>query len=178
MARYGSLDEIYKNIAAIEGATGKKLAVGKESAYFSQSLIRLKDDVPLSVKNIDELSVENLNRSAGAAVLMREGIRQSAKQLDPDIKPPVIGDTTVKEIDKSLFGAADEKDYKIILDLGELKSLLDKASKQKLLALDFETDSLDAWGSTSHAVSACRPVGISLALKPKEAFYVDRKSVV
>ncbi|MDR2607692.1 MAG: DNA polymerase I, partial [Treponema sp.] len=39
MSRYGSLDGIYKNIAGIEGATGKKLAEGKESAYFSKSLI-------------------------------------------------------------------------------------------------------------------------------------------
>ena len=39
-----------------------------------------------------------------------------------------------------------------------------KAKKQKLLALDFETDSLDAWNA--------RPIGISFALKPKEAFYV------
>jgi DNA polymerase-1 len=32
------------------------------------------------------------------------------------------------------------------------------------MALDFETDSLDAWNA--------RPIGISLALKPKEGFYV------
>jgi len=38
MTRYGTLDEIYKNIAAIEGSAGKKLAEGKKSAYFSQSL--------------------------------------------------------------------------------------------------------------------------------------------
>ncbi|WP_461248376.1 hypothetical protein, partial [Treponema sp. R6D11] len=64
-----------------------KIAEGKESAYFSQSLIRLRDDVTLPITSIDELSAENLNRSAGASVLMREGIRKSAKQLDPDAKP-------------------------------------------------------------------------------------------
>ena len=37
MGRYGSLDEIYKNIAGIEGSIGKKIAEGKESAYFSKS---------------------------------------------------------------------------------------------------------------------------------------------
>jgi DNA polymerase-1 len=45
-----------------------------------------------------------------------------------------------------------------------LQTILAEAKKQKLLALDFETDSLDAWNS--------RPIGVSLALKPKEAFYV------
>jgi len=196
MSRYGSLDEIYKNIAGIEGAKGKKLAAGKESAYFSQSLIRLDAGMPLPVSGIEELSVENLNRPAAARVLFREGLRQNAKQLDPDVgahnapasvgaaeSPPALAGEPASDSapvsepqsveqqdssniystyssDKSLFGAGD---YKIILDLAELKNILDEAHKQKLLALDFETDSLDAWNS--------RPIGISLALKPKEAYY-------
>ena len=184
MARYGSLDGIYQNIAGIEGAVGKKIAEGKESAYFSRSLIRLETNVPLPVKKIDDLSVENLNRPAGARILFREGIRQSAKQLDPDVgtgagSPSAESsgqeqDGTVRgapvargpewaysSADKSLLG---DGVYKIILDMAELKSLLSEAKKQKLLALDFETDSLDAWNA--------RPIGISLALKPKEAYYV------
>jgi len=197
MARYGSLDEIYKNIAAIEGSTGKKIAEGRKNAYFSQSLIRLRDDVELSVSSIDDLKIENLNRTAGAFVLMREGIRQSAKQLDANIltaanpvnsrvaasnhdntntsnlgsankSNPGFTDTegnkekiSLSTADESLFG---EGKYKTILDIKELKSLLNEAKKQKLLAMDFETDSLDAWKT--------RPVGISFALKPKEAFYV------
>jgi DNA polymerase-1 len=54
--------------------------------------------------------------------------------------------------------------YKTIIDIKELEKLLGEAKKQGLLALDFETDSLDAWNA--------RPIGVSLALKPKEAFYV------
>jgi len=181
MARYGSIDEIYKNIAAIEGSTGKKIAEGKESAYFSQSLIRLRNDVELSIKSIDELSTENLNRSAGAGVLIREGIRQSAKQLDPNAKPAAAQSVSdgvetgqeqaaPKVSEAVSFTAAAEQAllgdgvYKTILEIEEVKSLLEKAKKQKLLALDFETDSLDAWNS--------HPIGISFALKPKEAFYV------
>jgi DNA polymerase-1 len=180
MARYGSLDEIYKNIAAIEGATGRKMSEGKESAYFSQSLIRLRDDVPLQITSVDDLSTENLNRTEGAGVLLREGIRQSAKQLDPGAKPAagskdtgssedtngleaqhVTVNFTVAAADETLLG---DGVYKTILDLEELKSVLEQGKKQKFIALDFETDSLDAWNS--------RPIGISLALKPKEAYYV------
>jgi DNA polymerase-1 len=54
--------------------------------------------------------------------------------------------------------------YKTIVDIKELEGLFARAKKQKLLALDFETNSLDAW----HA----KPIGISFAVKPKEAFYV------
>jgi len=172
MARYGSLDEIYKNIAAIEGSTGKKMAEGKEMAYFSQKLIRLRNDVDLPVTNIDDLSIENLNRKAGASILMREGIRQSAKQLDPDAKAGMpqnkpeadAADTGAENFslaEQSLLG---DGVYKTILDIEELKSVLEQAKKQKYMSLDFETDSLDAWNS--------HPIGISLALKPKEAFYI------
>ncbi|MDR1838776.1 MAG: DNA polymerase I [Treponema sp.] len=193
MARYGSLDDIYKNIAAIEGSTGKKIAEGKESAYFSQSLIRLINNVILTVENIDDFSTENLNRSAGAAVLMREGIRQCAKQLDPNVKYSAAYNTqsasvkstetgTEAEIESSasaesqsngaltISGSSPDQSflgdgiYKTILDIEDLKSVLEQAKKQKLLTLDFETDSLDAWNS--------HPIGISLAVKPKEAFYV------
>ena len=181
MARYGTLDEIYKNIAAIEGVTGKKMSEGKESAYFSQSLIRLRNDVPLQVSGADELSTENLDRSAGAGVLMREGIRQSAKQLDRNATSAMTHNVTnnahntaEKSADAAQaagvgFPAPDgsllgDGVYRTILDMEELKTILEQAKKQKLLALDFETDSLDAWHS--------RPIGISLAVKPREAFYV------
>jgi DNA polymerase-1 len=171
MTRYGSLEGIYENITGIEGSVGKKLAEGKESAFFSRDLIRLECKVPLSVKSIEELSVENLNREAGAAVLMREGIRQAAHTLDPKVKSAspaaAFEGSGLKAAGpdrspppSSLLG---EGNYRVILDVKELEKILEQAKKQKLLALDFETDSLDAWNS--------RPIGISLALKPKEAFY-------
>ncbi|MDR3138866.1 MAG: DNA polymerase I, partial [Treponema sp.] len=189
MTRYSSLDEIYRNIAGIEGSMGKKLAEGKESAYFSRQLITLEYQVPLPVKDIDELSIENINRSAGARVLLREGIRQSAQILDPQVRlnspgtgnsgkgdsaadAPEAGGTeaagadTAEPLkpagaDPALLG---EGAYKTILDFAELEALLGRARKQGFLALDFETDSLDAWNA--------RPIGISLAVRPKEAFYV------
>jgi len=172
LKRYGSLDAIYQNVACLDGARGKIIAEGKEDAYFSQSLIRLVTDVQLPVTEIEGLSAENLNRKAAAQVLFREGIRQSAKQLDPDISVAAISSETTAEKQQSIIGSTYSADqslfgdgvYKIVSDLAELRAILDEAGKQKILALDFETDSLDAWNS--------RPIGLSLALKPKEAFYV------
>ena len=184
IARYGSLDEIYKNIAGIEGSVGRKLAEGRESAYFSQSLIRLDHNVPLAVKSIDDLSVENLDRAAAARVLMREGVRHWAKQLSPQTDEgsgqgvPAKRDAELSDGAKTFTDAMSPADsasaadaallgegsYRTILDFAELESILTRAKEQKLLAIDFETDSLDAWNS--------RPIGISLALKPKEAWYV------
>ncbi|MDR1025061.1 MAG: DNA polymerase I [Treponema sp.] len=209
MARYGSLDGIYKNIATVEGSVGKKLAEGKDSAYFSKKLIALDDRVPLSVKRIDELAAGNLDRAAGARVLFREGVLQMARKLDRNVGagaegavagpgeagyPSAARDSGAQDsaAQDSEAGAEDMQGiqgaqgvqgiiqaprpaaipaelrgpgtYAAILDLAELKALLAAGKKQGLLALDFETDSLDAWNA--------QPIGISLALKPREAFYV------
>ncbi|MDR2404346.1 MAG: DNA polymerase I [Spirochaetaceae bacterium] len=175
MARYGSLDEIYRNIAGIEGAVGKKLAEGRDSAYFSRSLIELEYKVPLDLKAIDDLSVEEPDRSAGARILLREGLLKSARALDPAVEKaalPEAGGGNAGEGSAGKASGGEEADpvllgegkYRIILDLAELEAFLREAKKQKLLALDFETDSLDAWNA--------RPIGISLALRPKEAVYV------
>jgi DNA polymerase-1 len=169
MARYGSLDGVYQNIAGIEGATGRKLVEGKDSAYFSRELIALEGRVPLPVKDIEALSVENLDRSAGAKVLMREGVRQSARQLDPESKSRQAGEDGGAEdavgnggavADAALFGPGN---YRAVTDFAEFKAILEEGRRQGLMALDFETDSLDAWNA--------RPIGISLAVKPKEAVY-------
>ncbi|MDR2965358.1 MAG: DNA polymerase I [Treponema sp.] len=168
MARYGSLDEIYKNIAAIEGSVGKKIAEGKESAYFSQKLIRLKNDVELPIAGIDDLSVENLNRSTAAEILLRENCLQIARKLDQNAKIDIsqsmassIESVSFYKADSSLLG---EGVYKTIFNTDELKFVLEQAKIQKYIALDFETDSLNTLNSN--------PVGISLAIKPKEAFYI------
>jgi DNA polymerase-1 len=167
MSRYGSLDEIYRNLASIKGATAKNLAAGKESAYLSQSLIRLEYAVPLPISSVDDaLSIENLNPAEGAAILLREGVRKSAialvkgveEILDDDPLPASVPQT--HDIDPTLLG---DGVYKTVLDFDELKALIKEAKAQGFIALDFETDSLDAW----HA----KPVGISLALRPKEAVY-------
>jgi DNA polymerase-1 len=45
---YGNLDGIYEHIDEIKGAMQKKLIDGKDSAYFSQKLVKLCSEVPCS----------------------------------------------------------------------------------------------------------------------------------
>ncbi|MDR2767605.1 MAG: DNA polymerase I [Treponema sp.] len=162
MARYGSLEGIYENIAGIEGAVGKKLAEGKEAAFFARKLIALNYEAPLSIGGIDTLSIETLDRTAGAQALMRQGIVQSARALDGKVKKESAGmETRGREApDALLLG---EGNYRAVTGEKELAALLGEAHKQGLMSLDFETDSLDAWNA--------KPIGISFALKPREAYY-------
>ncbi|MDR0525398.1 MAG: DNA polymerase I [Spirochaetaceae bacterium] len=163
LTRYDSLDEIYQNIANIDGALAKKLAAGKESAYFSKTLIALADDVPVLFKDnrtfsIDDLSVERLDRAEGAKILIKEGIPKIAEALDLHVQKSA-------NAAPELLGPGK---YSILPNLQSLADFFKEAGSQKFFALDFETDSLNAWRS--------HPVGLSFALRPKEGFYVPLAS--
>ncbi|MDR2194468.1 MAG: DNA polymerase I [Treponema sp.] len=173
MARYGSLEDIFNNIAGIEGSISKKLAAGKESAWFSRTLITLRDDVPLPITAIDELSIEHINRRAGAVLLMRENCRDTADMYDSKAafyhsntrdaqtnRRNALPDNESRDVE----GLLGEGSYRTVLDSEELRMLLDEAHKRSFMALDFETDSLDAW----HADL----VGVSFSFTLKEAVYV------
>ncbi|MDR2467923.1 MAG: DNA polymerase I [Spirochaetaceae bacterium] len=189
--RFGTLDAIYENIAQISPNQAKKLVLGKENAYLSRELITLVTDVPLDIPNLDEFSLSCLNRAAGAHFLLEEGIPSIARQL---MESANDAEKTALSEYEALFSSSDTQlapvnaeiaagkapipefrpasspellgqgVYRVILNLDELNSYFAQAVKQGIIALDFETDSLDAW----HA----NPVGLSFALKPKEAFYV------
>ncbi len=208
IARYGNLDSLYANIAGIDGAAGKKLAAGKEAAYFSRSLIELRTDAPLAVSNIDELSIERLDRIAGARALHRAGVRTIAETLSEDAvreleaaaegapagaptgAPASAEESSAAaanadggkkgqgmlfdESEKTAYAAAPRPAatealraagrYRTIVDAGELERMFAEARAKGILALDFETDGLDAWRA--------KPFGFSLAVEAGDAVYV------
>jgi DNA polymerase-1 len=113
VTRYGSLDEIYANIAGIEGAVGRKLAEGRESAYFSRELISLDRDAPVGVESLDDLGVDALDREAGARCLWNAGVRLVAQSLSA---------ATVKELEAggaAPSGGAVQADAAPAGDVGE-----------------------------------------------------------
>ena len=217
MARYGSLDEIYKNLASIEGAIGKKLAEGRDMAYFSRSLIELCNTVPLSLSSLDDLAIHDLDTRSAAQYLLQQGMKQAALNLDPaaagggpaggasragvakagisgtegsgtddtgtgstgtaqddhshspaESSTPRTPPTGVSGPDSDSHTIPDSLrkpgTYRAITDLKELQSLFKKAREQGFMALDFETNSLEAWEATV--------VGFSFALEAGTAFYI------
>ena len=65
---YGTLDAVYEHIDSIAGAVQKKLAAGKESAYFSKKLITLAADIPIE-GSIEDYRCDALHYSEAAALL-------------------------------------------------------------------------------------------------------------
>lgn len=80
LAEYKNLDGIYQNIENIKGVMQKKLADGKENAYFSQKLIKLCETVPCEKINSALAQKNQYNFSAAAKLLEQYGAFQDAKQ--------------------------------------------------------------------------------------------------
>ena len=80
LAEYKNLDGIYQNIENIKGAMQKKLADGKENAYFSQKLIKLCETVPCEKINSALAQKNQYNFSDAAKLLEQYGAFQDAKQ--------------------------------------------------------------------------------------------------
>lgn len=59
LADYPTIDDIYANIDSISPESlKKKLVEGKESAFFSRELVKLRMDVPLPSENIDDYALD------------------------------------------------------------------------------------------------------------------------
>ena len=65
---YGTLDAVYEYIDSIAGSVQKKLAAGKDSAYFSKKLITLADDVPIE-GSLKDYCCTGLHYTEAAALL-------------------------------------------------------------------------------------------------------------
>ncbi|MDR1468093.1 MAG: DNA polymerase I [Spirochaetaceae bacterium] len=107
IARYGSLDEIYQNIAGIEGSNGQKLAEGKESALLSRKLVALRHDVELPIASLEALSVQHLNGALANTVLKREEIRDVRFKEDKNKSGSVLVKTGEVEAETSILSAKD-----------------------------------------------------------------------
>lgn len=78
ITEHGSLDKIFENVDSIKGAMGEKLKTGKESAYFSRELVKLKNDVELEI-DLEKFSTNNLNFANIGEKLKRHGVPSVAK---------------------------------------------------------------------------------------------------
>jgi DNA polymerase-1 len=56
--QYGTLEGVYKHIDEIKGAVGKKLIAGRESAFMSYELGKIKTDAPVKLSEMRELVIE------------------------------------------------------------------------------------------------------------------------
>lgn len=80
LGEYENLDGIYDKLQEIKGAVQKKLAAGRENAYFSQRLVRLCQTVPCPEIDFSMQKKSDFNFSGAAKLLEKYGAFQAAKQ--------------------------------------------------------------------------------------------------
>ena len=112
LQKFGSLDNLYKNINEVTGKTREKLIDDKDNAYFSYEIATIYKDIPLD-KNIDTikyLGIDELKYREKLEELEFFSLLKKTKMQDrtDDIKYTLVND--LNEIDK-------EDNYSIYLEV-------------------------------------------------------------
>ncbi len=179
---FGSLDGIYQNADKIPGATGAKIAAGKDMAYFSRRLIALCPEVPLE-KDLDNYACEHLDRVAASRLLMREGLPSVARlfaheggedapaasgrapgRTAPDQGPPSTFTPPLSTEPPLTEPVKNSGTYRAVTEVKELAELIDRGIQMGMIAFDTETTGLN--------VLKDRLVGFSLSVEEGTGAYV------
>lgn len=90
LQKYGTLDEVYKNLDLIKETTRKKLEAGKDSAYLSKELARIWIDAPIKL-NLKEVDGHHIQPEKVLHLLQKLEFRSLARQL-PEVMQVAIDD--------------------------------------------------------------------------------------
>ncbi len=162
LQEYGDLDEIYKHLEDIPKRFQSKLEENRENAYLSRKLGEIVTDVPINF-NLDACRATGYDRD-GLVKLFRElEFLTLVDRLPGGTGPVEAGQLNM--FTSSTIAPTSSLKQTIVVDspkaLARLKAELRTA---KQIAFDTETTSTDAITADL--------VGISLALKPEEGYYL------
>ena len=145
---YGSLDGVIQNADQIKGKIGENLNTALDRLDLFKTLVTIKCDVEMD-SNISDLTIGESNEGLLFEQLSDLGLHGLIKQF---------------EIEPSEKESAADKNYQTIRTEKELDELMGLINQADYVSFDTETTSLD--------YMLAELVGISIALKPNEAFYI------
>ena len=159
---YGDLDEIYKHLEDIPKRFQSKLEENRENAFLSRKLGEIVTDVPIDF-NLDACRATGYNRD-GLVKLFRElEFRTLVDRIPGGAGPVDVGQLNM--FTSNAIAPTSSLKQTVVVDspkaLARLKAELRTA---KQIAFDTETTSTDPITADL--------VGISLALKPEEGYYL------
>ena len=145
---YGSLEGVIQNADQIKGKIGDNLNAALDQLDLFKTLVTIKCDVQTD-SNFSDLIIGESNEDLLHEQLSDLGLHGLIKQFDiqsPEKKPDV------------------ESNYHTVSTKNELDQLIEVMKKAPYISFDTETTSLDYMNAEL--------VGVSIALKPNEAFYI------
>ena len=196
LQEYKTLNGVYQNIDSIQGKLQERLINDKENAYMSYELATIKRDIKelnLDYKDIEnnKIDIEKVNkilddlelkqiRNKINSYISENGTIKSKKEDKVKIsdeskktdkknkRENKLQSELIKE-EKEITILSSAKDgnanYYLIENETELNNLIKDINNKKLVCVDFETTGLNVFED--------KIIGISFAMKSKEAFYLD-----
>ena len=143
LSEYGSLEAVLKNAAKLKNKrAAQALAEQREAALLSRELVRLRE-VELNLELSD----------------------LSPREIDPDELVEVLSRLEFKSILAELqVKKGPETSFRVVTDREELKKLVGRLKEAEEFSLDLETTGKDPL--------KCEIVGIAVALRPYEGYYI------
>lgn len=177
ITEFGSIDGLLASTDRLKGAIRKKVEDNRRQIEFSKFLATIKTDVPISL-DLDALRIaepdearltqifEELEFKSLANKVLKKPENKSKPvngQLDffEEFTPDGAGDAEFSSFEAL---STTHHDYQLIDNEAEMLKICDYFMTNEILSLDTETTSTDA--------IEAELVGLSFAVKEKEAFYV------
>jgi len=170
LTQYPTLDEIYAHLDEIGGHTAELLRAGKDSAYLSRDLARIRTDLGVKV-DLSQAEISRFNPKAVEELFhelefrtLTQRLRTVEKKLQPSLsgaKQGALFDEQPTDNDKP-----NQREFETIIVNSEdkLQACVDALSRCKRIAFDTET--------TSMIPTQAELVGISLAGEPQVGYYL------
>lgn len=170
--KYYSVENLLDSTHELKGKQKENLENFREQVELSKVLVTIITDVPVEV-NFDDLKVEDPQKDRLLALFEKLDFR--------NLKKRIIGQQTEnKVIQGSLFDSpvtgpeltaiessfdSKDVDYNLIIDTKGLAELVKYFEKEDIIAFDTETTGLNVFTDEL--------VGIALAVKEKQAYYIE-----
>ncbi|MBI2356707.1 DNA polymerase I [Candidatus Dojkabacteria bacterium] len=133
LMKYGSLDNLYKNINEVEPRYQKKLTEGVEQAYFSKDLATIKRDVDISLQ-LEDCLLLDFNEQELLDVFRKFEFRSLIAKI-----PKSINGLETFEPQLDMFNSTKEVEAgRVVREIESLEKLLEKAIRLVLLPIDKE----------------------------------------
>ncbi len=177
LAEHGTLDGVMAAAGQIKGAAGENLRKALDWLPTGRKLITVVTDCDLAADvqgwpRLDALALREVDKPGLRAFYQRYGFRTWLRDLEAELGPADAGTAAPADAASSApDGAAAAppstalaRDYETITSWERLDDWLQRLQAAELVALDTETDSLDAMRA--------QIVGLSFAVEPGRAAYV------
>ena len=162
--KYGSIENLYKNIDKIEKAgVKKKLEENKENAFLSKELATIYCSVPLDF-DFEKAKFENPDFDKLREVFVELEFKNLFTRLLNIYETTKVEEIKEEELSDSKTFDKSKSKYKLVSNVKDAKTIVDKLKKKDLFAFDTETDSLDQFD--------LRIVGTSFSSKAGEGYFV------